>query len=79
MQEYNKTDMDWRISSKVRIALKVHEATEKYMDRIKIGTANRIVHLMGEVPNDQVRVEAERIANGVPDASTIINELKVVH
>lgn len=77
MPEYNKTGADWNVTSKVRIALKVHEETEKLLKDLKVGTANGIVHLMGKVPSEEARVAIERVTRTVPDVMSVVNELEV--
>lgn len=75
--EYNKTSADWSVTSKVRIALKVHEATENLLKDLKVGTAAGVVHLMGKVPDDEARQAVERVARAVPDVISVVNELEV--
>jgi osmotically-inducible protein OsmY len=77
MPEYNKTGADYNVTSKVRIALKVHEETEKLLKDLKVGTANGVVHLMGKVPTEEARLMVERVARAVPDVLSIVNELEV--
>lgn len=75
--EYNKTDADWSVTSKVRIALKVHEETEKFMKDLKVGTANGVVHLMGKVPSEEAKQALARVARTVVDVMSVVNELEV--
>lgn len=77
MPEFNKSAADWGVSSKVRIALKVSDQTDKYLSSIKVGTANGVVHLMGKVPTQEAKDAVERVARSVPDVYSIVNELEV--
>jgi len=51
MAEFNKSPEDYSVTSKVRIALKVHQETESLIKEIKVGTEKGVVHLMGSVPS----------------------------
>jgi osmotically-inducible protein OsmY len=77
MAEYNKTPEDYSITSKVRIALKVHAETESLLPGIKVGTEKGVVHLMGKVPTQRDRDAVERIARTVPDVTSLSNDLEV--
>jgi len=77
MPEYNKTPEDYGITSKVRIALKVHADTENLLSGMKVGTEKGTVHLMGKVPTQKDKDAAERIARSVPDVTSLKNELEV--
>ncbi len=77
MPEFNKTPEDYGVTSKVRIALKVHAETENLLSGIKVGTEKGTVHLMGKVPTAKDKDSVERIARTVPDVVSLKNELEV--
>ncbi len=77
--ELNKTQADWNLSSKIRIALKVHEETEDVQEDIKIGAADGVVYLKGQVSSEEARDAVDKIARGVPEMFTLVNEIEVVH
>jgi osmotically-inducible protein OsmY len=77
MPEYNKDPQDYAITSKVRIALKVHDETESLLPNIKVGTEHGVVHLMGAVPSGKDKEAVERIARSCNDVNRLVNELQV--
>jgi len=79
MVEYNKNPEDAGLSSKVRIALKVNDATELYIKSVKVGTFKGTVHLMGEVPDEAAKRAIERVTRQCPDVYALVNEIEVKH
>ena len=76
--EYNKTDIDSRISFKVRVALKGVREIEDHLKDIKVGTVNGVVHLMGKVPSELVKeAVGKAVINEVGDARSVVDELQV--
>jgi len=53
--------------------------SERFGDKVHVNVTsfNRRVLLTGEVPDDKLRVEVERVAGGVENVATIVNELQI--
>ena len=53
--------------------------SERFGDKVHVNVTsfNRRVLLTGEVPDDKVRAEVERVAGGVENVATVVNELQV--
>ncbi|WP_408003499.1 BON domain-containing protein [Pseudothauera nasutitermitis] len=62
--------IEWRTRSRIR---------ERFGDSVNISVTsyNRNVLLTGEVPNEQVRTEAEQIATAVANVRAVMNETRV--
>lgn len=62
--------IEWRTGNRIR---------ERFGDAVHVNVTsyNRNVLLTGEAPNEQVRVEIERIAAGVTNVRAVINEVRV--
>ena len=62
--------IEWRTANRIR---------ERFGDAVHVNVTsyNRNVLLTGEAPNEQVRVEIERIATGVANVRAVINEVRV--
>lgn len=52
---------------------------ERFGDKVHVNVTsfNRRVLLTGEVPDDRIRAEVERVVGGVENVATIVNELQV--
>ena len=53
--------------------------SERFGDKVHVNVTsfNRRVLLTGEVPDDKLRVEVERVAGGVENVATVVNELQL--
>jgi osmotically-inducible protein OsmY len=60
--------MEIRAASRIR---------DKYGDRVHVNVTsyNRMVLLTGEVPNEEIKADVEKIASGVPNVKSISNEV----
>jgi hypothetical protein len=71
----DETVRDMRIAGRIGIAYFEEELLDR--DRISVEVDGGVVHLAGEVPSDQARELAERIASEIPNVSSVNNELRV--
>ena len=69
-------DADSRLPKEVEFALYKTDAFE--VKTLKITSQNRVVRLSGTVRNLAEKLLAERIARGVPDVRSVVNELEIV-
>lgn len=70
-----QTVRDMQIKSRIDDALAAEEVFDPA--RIDVNVENGVVHLAGEVPDDEARQLAERIARDAQYVSKVENELKI--
>lgn len=68
-------DQNAFITSQVRVALRTIPGFVE--DKVVINTDNNVVTLSGTVPDENVKVMLEEIANSVPGVDSVKNELKI--
>jgi len=68
---------DKMLTSKVKVALKVDDATSPYVEGVKVGSRNRIVHLSGKVPSQEVKKQFSRVVRSVAEVAGVRNNLEV--
>jgi len=65
---------DTKVTGQVKAALELSRTLRPYS--IDVSTDNEVVVLRGEVPTEDLRQAAERVAAGVPDVKQVRNELR---
>jgi osmotically-inducible protein OsmY len=64
-----------KLTGSVKAALELNRTLKAYP--IEVSSDNGVVLLKGEVPNEELRAQAGRLAEGVPDVAQVRNELRV--
>ena len=65
---------DTKVTGQVKAALELSRTLRPYP--IDVSTDNEVVILRGEVPTEELRQAAERVAAGVPDVKQVRNEIR---
>ena len=65
---------DTKITGQVKAALELSRTLQPYS--FDVDTDNEVVVLRGEVPTEELRLAAERVAAGVPDVKQVRNEIR---
>jgi len=66
---------DTKVTGQVKAALELSRTLQPYS--FDVDTDNEVVVLRGEVPTEELRLAAERVAAGVPDVKQVRNEIRV--
>ena len=65
---------DTKVTGQVKAALELSRTLQPYS--FEVDTENEVVVLRGEVPTEELRLAAERVAAGVPDVKQVRNEIR---
>ena len=65
---------DTKVTGQVKAALELSRSLQPYS--FEVDTENEVVVLRGEVPTEELRLAAERVAAGVPDVKQVRNEIR---
>ena len=65
---------DTKVTGQVKTALELSRSLRPYA--IDVSTENEVVVLKGDVPTEDLRLAAERLAAGVPDVKQVRNEIR---
>ena len=65
---------DTKVTGQVKAALELSRTLQPYS--FDVDTDNEVVVLRGEVPTEELRLAAERVAAGVPDVKQVRNEIR---
>lgn len=66
---------DTKVTGQVKAALELSRTLQPYS--FEVDTDNEVVVLRGEVPTEELRLAAQRVAAGVPDVKEVRNEIRV--
>ena len=66
---------DTKVTGQVKTALELSRTLQPYS--FAVSTENEVVILRGEVPTEELRLSAERMAAGVPDVKQVRNEIRI--
>lgn len=66
---------DTKVTGQVKAALELSRSLQPYS--IEVDTDDEVVVLRGEVPTEELRSTAERLAAGVPDVKQVRNEIRI--
>jgi hyperosmotically inducible periplasmic protein len=66
---------DTKVTGQVKAALELSRALQPYS--FDVDTTNDVVVLRGEVPTEELRLAAQRVAAGVPDVKEVRNEIRI--
>jgi osmotically-inducible protein OsmY len=66
---------DTKVTGQVKAALELSRSLQPYS--FDVDTQNEVVVLRGEVPTEELRLTAERLAAGVPDVKQVRNEIRI--
>lgn len=64
-----------KVTGSVKAALELNRTLNAYP--LEVSSDNGVVVLRGEVPNEEVRAQAARVAASVPDVTQVRNEIRV--
>ncbi len=65
---------DTKVTGQVKAALELSRTLQPYS--FEVDTENEVVVLRGEVPTEELRLAAERVAASVPDVKQVRNEIR---
>jgi hyperosmotically inducible periplasmic protein len=65
---------DTKVTGQVKAALELNRTLQPYS--FDVDTENDVVVLRGEVPTEELRLAAQRVAAGVPDVKQVRNEIR---
>jgi len=66
---------DTKVTGQVKAALELSRTLQPYS--FDVDTDDEVVVLRGEVPTEELRLAAERVAAGVPDVKQVRNEIRI--
>jgi osmotically-inducible protein OsmY len=66
---------DTKVTGQVKAALELSRSLQPYS--FDVDTDNEVVVLRGEVPSEELRLAAERVAASVPDVKQVRNEIRI--
>ena len=66
---------DTKVTGQVKTALELSRTLKPYT--FDVSTDNEVVVLRGDVPTEELRQAAERVAAGVPDVKQVRNEIRI--
>lgn len=66
---------DTKVTGQVKAALELNRTLQPYS--FDVDTDNEVVVLRGEVPTEELRLAAERVAASVPDVKQVRNEVRI--